>query len=73
MFDIFGHYIAKSNTTFKPKQKVKINAPGTWFGLTGYIIAYEGDDKYSVSIAYKDKPNSTLNFHRSELVNLEKA
>lgn len=70
-YDIFGHYTSPSNASFKPKQKVKINALGPWFGLTGFIIAYEGKDKYSVSISYKDKPSSTFNFHRSELINAE--
>jgi hypothetical protein len=70
-YDLFGHYIPTSNATFKPKQKVKINALGPWFGLNGFIINYEGNDKYSVSISYKDKPSSTFNFHRSELISAE--
>jgi transcription antitermination factor NusG len=66
-YDLFGHYI-NTNVTFKPKDKVKINTPGPFDGLTGYVVGFEGGDRYLVSITPKDKPTITLTFHRSELI-----
>jgi transcription antitermination factor NusG len=69
--DLFGHYISSSNVTFKPKDKVKINTMGPFDGLTGYVVSFEGADKYLVSVTPKDKSSITLTFHRSELVPTE--
>lgn len=67
-YDLFGHYIS-SNVTFKPKDKVRINVPGPFDGLTGYVVNYVGDHKYTVNVPDK---NITLTFHKSELLNQEK-
>jgi len=66
-YDLFGHYI-NSNVTFKPKDKVKINTPGSFDGATGWVVSFEGNDKYLVTITPKDKASITLSFHRSELI-----
>lgn len=72
-YDLFGHYIAQRDATFKPKDKVKINTLGPFSQQFGYIVSYEGGDKYLVTVTPKDKSSITLTFHRSELLKAETA
>ncbi len=67
-YDLFGHYTSSSNSTFKPKDKVKINTMGPFDGQIGYIVSFSGDHKYLVSITPKEGTPITLTFHRSELM-----
>lgn len=69
--DLFGHYIAGGNVTFKPKDRVRINTLGPFSQQFGYIVSFEGNDKYLVSVTPKDKSPITLTFHRSELLKVE--
>lgn len=70
-YDLFGHYIAQRDATFKPKDRVRINTFGPFNGQTGYVVSYEGSDKYLVTVTPKDKSGITLTFHRSELISAE--